>query len=145
MSATLLLGKSSHHTRADDLESFFYVLCWVTLKLGPHRLPKADTTQLIQRWFDYAIAVDGVISGGQNKWSEVQARHMARNAQLSAGPLKDLIVDFEDLVAVRYDMPPSDEDRVQYARALKMFPPDDPLVAQVPAHKYETKIRRLED
>ncbi|ESK91050.1 other 1 protein kinase, partial [Moniliophthora roreri MCA 2997] len=145
MSATLLLGKSSHHTRADDLESFFYVLCWVTLKLGPHRLPKAATAKLIQRWFDYAIAVDGVITGGENKWTGLKSRQMRDDAKLLPGPLKDLIVDFEDLVAVRCEMPPSDEDRVQYARALKMFPPNDPFVVREPAHKYETKITRLED
>ncbi|KAI3618242.1 other 1 protein kinase [Moniliophthora roreri] len=145
MSATLLLGESSHHTRADDLESFFYVLCWVTLKLGPHRLPKAATAKLIQRWFDYAIAVDGVITGGENKWTGLKSREMRDDAKFLPGPLKDLIVDFEDLVAVRCEMPPSDEDRVQYARALKMFPPNDPFVVREPAHKYETKITRLED
>uniref|UniRef100_A0A0W0G4E4 Protein kinase domain-containing protein n=1 Tax=Moniliophthora roreri TaxID=221103 RepID=A0A0W0G4E4_MONRR len=28
MSAKLLLGKATRHKRADDLESFFHVLCW---------------------------------------------------------------------------------------------------------------------
>ncbi|KAI3610020.1 hypothetical protein WG66_007412 [Moniliophthora roreri] len=145
MSATLLLGKSSHHTRADDLESFFYVLCWVTLKLGPHQLPKVDTAKLIQRWFDYAVSADGIISGGHHKWTGLKSRHIRDEAMLLPGLLRDLIVDFEDLVAVRCENAPSDEDRVQYARALKMFPPDDPFVVREPAHKYETKIRRLED
>ncbi|ESK91070.1 hypothetical protein Moror_1165 [Moniliophthora roreri MCA 2997] len=145
MSATLLLGKSSHHTRADDLESFFYVLCWVTLKLGPHRLPKAATAQLIQRWFDYAIAVDGDISGGQNKWAGVQARHMARNAQLSPGPLRDLIVDFEDLVAVRYEREPSALKRKTHEKNIARTTYDEEELSTMEVWSYDKRKERIED
>ncbi|KAK7015135.1 hypothetical protein VNI00_019201 [Paramarasmius palmivorus] len=55
MSAKLLLGTAKQHTRADDLESFFYVLCWLTLNYTPHGITPNAVEKFMKLWFDFHL------------------------------------------------------------------------------------------
>ncbi|KAK7030390.1 hypothetical protein VNI00_014134 [Paramarasmius palmivorus] len=152
MSAQLLLGTSKRHTRADDLESFFYVLCWLTLNYTSHNIAPNDVEKFMKLWFDFRLIEreGGASGGGDIKWQGIVARVMKR-ANLPEGPLRQLICTFEDLLAVRYVVaPPTPADRATYAiivESTKHLPSpqrEDVLKSQA-VWQYDTDIRNLED
>ncbi|EEB89149.1 hypothetical protein MPER_12790, partial [Moniliophthora perniciosa FA553] len=104
MSAQLLLNPPGtvEHSRADDLESFFHVLCmdhahiWSTHAQG--RTSQQYALHVYDRCWDFA---DGP-SGGEGKVALFALGQMEEKAQLKDGPLKDLIVALEEVLAVRY-------------------------------------------
>ncbi|KAK7034733.1 hypothetical protein VNI00_012140 [Paramarasmius palmivorus] len=125
MSATMLLGTSHRQMRADDLESFFYVLCWLTLNYTSHGIAPNEVEKLMKLGFDLHLIEGGRWgSGGDIKKMGIIARDMKRTG-LSPGPLQQLVCEFEDLVAVRYDFPPTEEDR-EYFEDAKIKVLEDP-------------------
>jgi hypothetical protein len=52
MSATLVWNKSAPHTFVDDLESFFYVILWLSLLYSPNSMSPADLTSFMQTVLD---------------------------------------------------------------------------------------------
>ena len=49
--------------------------------------------------------------GGENKESRIKSRFMSTRAQISLGPLLDLLKDLVDVCAVRYEDAPSGEEQ----------------------------------
>ncbi|ESK86363.1 hypothetical protein Moror_5010, partial [Moniliophthora roreri MCA 2997] len=145
MSAKLLLGKATCHKRADDLESFFHVLCWVLLKHGPHSLTATKVVERLNQNYDYVMISEGRSIGGTHKETSLRSRAMRDPEMVSDVCLKKLLVDFEDLVAVRYDHAPSNEDREQYDKIAARMQYDDALLDRQPVWKYDKFLERLED
>ncbi|KAK7030398.1 hypothetical protein VNI00_014142 [Paramarasmius palmivorus] len=149
MSAKLLLRLSNRHTRADDLESFFYVLCWVTLKLGPHDYPAKDVSGMISRWFDrvelFDNGTDRFVEGGSAKHDGVIARHMQNKVKIKEGPLRDLICAFEDLVAVRYQAGPSQEQIDEYNDLKQVYKDNPAKLERNSVYRYEMLRKDLEE
>ncbi|KIM77967.1 hypothetical protein PILCRDRAFT_76129, partial [Piloderma croceum F 1598] len=52
MSAALVWNKSAPHTFVDDLESFFYVIFWLSLMYSPNSMSPADLTSFMQTVLD---------------------------------------------------------------------------------------------
>uniref|UniRef100_A0A0W0FNH0 Fungal-type protein kinase domain-containing protein n=1 Tax=Moniliophthora roreri TaxID=221103 RepID=A0A0W0FNH0_MONRR len=110
MSAKLLSQPPGtvEHERADDLESFFHVLCWITLIYGPHSLDDEDVEEMLASIYNCWWKREGGKSkGGRGKKAMFADREMAKEAKLEDGPLKDLIVELEEALAVRYSEGPS--------------------------------------
>uniref|UniRef100_A0A0W0FD64 Fungal-type protein kinase domain-containing protein n=1 Tax=Moniliophthora roreri TaxID=221103 RepID=A0A0W0FD64_MONRR len=108
MSARLLSHKPGevNHILADDLESFYHVLCWVTLMHGRHELSKEDAENQIARVYDGWNGVKASdVKGGSDKIVDLQKKWMAKQAKLVEGPLRDLVVGLEALLVVRYIEP----------------------------------------
>ncbi|EEB92694.1 hypothetical protein MPER_08761 [Moniliophthora perniciosa FA553] len=124
MSAHLLLKEPGtvEHERADDLESFFHVLCWITLIYGPHDLALGGVNGMLATVYDCWWDRDnGKSKGGTGKYTMFGTKQMAREAQLKDGPLKDLIVALEKALAVCYSEGPS-QTQWKMFEALKANP-----------------------
>ncbi|KAI3605497.1 other 1 protein kinase [Moniliophthora roreri] len=144
MSAELLLGNATCHKRTDDLESFFHVLCWVLLKYGPHSLTVETVIERLGWIYNYVMIYRGRSKGGTHKERSLRSRDMRRAAGLPDGCLKDLLVDFEDLVAVRYDHRPSPKARQQYDELAALANYDEKKLDRHPIWKYDKFLQRLE-
>uniref|UniRef100_A0A0W0F5A3 Fungal-type protein kinase domain-containing protein n=1 Tax=Moniliophthora roreri TaxID=221103 RepID=A0A0W0F5A3_MONRR len=108
MSARLLSHKPGevNHILADDLESFYHVLCWVTLMHGRHELSNRDVESQIARVYDSWHGLGSSdAKGGDNKKIDLLEKWMAKQAKLAEGPLRDLVVGLEALLVVRYIEP----------------------------------------
>ncbi|KAK7041708.1 hypothetical protein VNI00_008997 [Paramarasmius palmivorus] len=105
MSARLLANKPGEvdHTLADDLESFYHVLCWVILMHGEHGLTDDEVKNQIARVYDSWHGVGSTAAtGGEAKKVNLTEGWMADKAKLAEGPLKDLIAKLEDALHARY-------------------------------------------
>ncbi|KAF8491969.1 hypothetical protein BU17DRAFT_59616, partial [Hysterangium stoloniferum] len=59
--------------RADDLESFFYVLVWIALRYTKHGFFKSALTDMLHAAFDHHyLGPAGAAKGGGRKKAEVQ-------------------------------------------------------------------------
>ncbi|EEB96169.1 hypothetical protein MPER_04741, partial [Moniliophthora perniciosa FA553] len=134
---TLLLEDETYNERADDLESFFHVLCYVLLKHGPHTLKPTNVVELLEQEYDYEVICEGQTTGGTHKKRALKARVRREEAGLPVGCLKNLVVDFEDLVAVRYDNRPSSNERERYNKLAAAIRYNDALLDTHPVWKYD--------
>ncbi|KAG7097890.1 hypothetical protein E1B28_005203 [Marasmius oreades] len=107
MSAKLLADPSAPiHELADDLESFYHVLVWVVLKFTPHPLHKHFLMHLLQTRFDETIPRTGQVPvGGGQKALHFESSYMQNTSQLPQGELRNLIVDLEAVLRIRYAKP----------------------------------------
>ncbi|EEB95677.1 hypothetical protein MPER_05312 [Moniliophthora perniciosa FA553] len=145
ISAQLLknLPGTVEHSRADDLESFFHVLCWITLIYGPHSLEDVQVTNMLSQVYDsWWESAAGGIKGGHGKVVLFILREMKRKAQLKDGPLKDLIVELEDALSVRYQKGPSEVEWDNYNES-KALPGYTKLVATHPVQLYLNSVETL--
>uniref|UniRef100_A0A0W0F2R1 Fungal-type protein kinase domain-containing protein n=1 Tax=Moniliophthora roreri TaxID=221103 RepID=A0A0W0F2R1_MONRR len=145
MSAKLLYKPPGtvEHERVDDLESFFHVLCWITLIYGPHELDVEDVEEMLASIYNYCWKREGGKSkGGDGKVALFALRKMAKNAQLEDGALKDLIVELEDALAVRYK-PGPDKDQLEDFEETKANPLYAQLVATHPVQRYIDSMENL--
>ncbi|KAF9254008.1 hypothetical protein L218DRAFT_951904 [Marasmius fiardii PR-910] len=122
MSARLLHAKPKEHVPhliADDLKSFYHVLCWVTLKHGQHQLSEMEVVNWLETVFN------GRALGGSGKTTAICSSKIKRDTQLHSGPTKDLILNLENIFQVRYMDVPPDEDLMRVdaiMRSGKGFP-----------------------
>ncbi|THU80557.1 hypothetical protein K435DRAFT_809789 [Dendrothele bispora CBS 962.96] len=108
-----LSGPLSHrpsHSLKDDLESFFHVLAWTSLKYTKHEMGYYElggclcgTYEVLQYCYE-----TGKILG--NKSKENQNRFLIERAKFPPGALRALLYDFEDTCAARYDPDPDQMD-----------------------------------
>uniref|UniRef100_A0A0W0GB29 Protein kinase domain-containing protein n=1 Tax=Moniliophthora roreri TaxID=221103 RepID=A0A0W0GB29_MONRR len=157
MSAKLLMTPTPDtHELADDLESFYHVLTWVTLRYTPHGLDDGKLVELIYRYFDdsWFDAASGKTRGGQLKRAYLTQREM-RNAELPQGELAQLIDDLAILLRIRYEDSPSAEE-IQVFESLqaqaKLLSKDDgkldgfmqSLFERDPVWQYREKMKLLQ-
>uniref|UniRef100_A0A0W0GD47 Fungal-type protein kinase domain-containing protein n=1 Tax=Moniliophthora roreri TaxID=221103 RepID=A0A0W0GD47_MONRR len=146
MSARLLLGRDGGlHTHVDDLESFFHVLCWIVLRVGHYSLEVKEAIEHLQAVYDYAVIYEGQTSGGAHKEARLMAYWMTQRAGVSNECLRNLVTDFEELVAVRYNKEPSKEARVEYNELAAAVNYQDRKLLNQPVWKYDKNKERLKD
>ncbi|KAK7041706.1 hypothetical protein VNI00_008995 [Paramarasmius palmivorus] len=105
MSAMLLADEPGEvdHMLADDLESFYHVLCWVTLLHGQHGLEDDQVKRQLARVYDSWHGVGAVpATGGEVKKVTLNERWMDKKAKLAPGPFRKLVVELEQTLGVRY-------------------------------------------
>ncbi|KAK7044110.1 hypothetical protein VNI00_007827 [Paramarasmius palmivorus] len=106
ISADVLLRQSreANQCLADDLESFYHVLCWLTLTRGQHGLTAKEVEAQITRSYHFRNgATEHKATGGTYKMIDfVSLRYMQTQAKLPLGPLATLIYDLENVFRFRY-------------------------------------------
>uniref|UniRef100_A0A0W0GF88 Fungal-type protein kinase domain-containing protein n=1 Tax=Moniliophthora roreri TaxID=221103 RepID=A0A0W0GF88_MONRR len=146
MSARLLLGRDGGlHTHVDDLESFFHVLSWIVLRVGHYSVGVKEAIEHLKAMYDYAVIYEGQTSGGSHKKARLAGVWMTQFAGVSNECLRDLVTDFEELVAVRYIKAPSKEDREAYDEFAAAMNYQDRKLLNQPVWKYDKNKERLED
>jgi hypothetical protein len=108
MSAGLISGSSNLHDFRDDLESSIYVLLWTTLMYS-----EVSNRDVVPTF------LSGVLdpqpygnNGGFGKADFLKGRTFLSNVQFPGRPLLHTLIDrLAQLFSVRYDKPPSQEDR----------------------------------
>jgi hypothetical protein len=113
------------HELQDDLESFFWVLLWVSLRYTRHNLPPEDLNDLLSA-FDQVFWESN--RGGTRKRNILLARQIPNDVKFKNGALDKLFDRFNDLFAVRYKEPPSPPELDAYHILKAAFAPDHPVI-----------------
>jgi hypothetical protein len=112
IAAWLLQAKEpAAYTPADDWESSFHVLSWVVLHFTRHGLDPSQLTAKLATTYDFSYMRG---DGGENRESRITMGFMSTKAQISLGPLLDLLKDLVDVFAVRYEAEPLEEEKKAY-------------------------------
>ncbi|KAK7041788.1 hypothetical protein VNI00_009077 [Paramarasmius palmivorus] len=134
--AAILLSKKPcdvEHSLIDDQESFYHVLCWLTLMYGRHGLTAEEVEDQIARSYDGGRPPSEA-KGGDGKKVDFIDRYMCSEAKLIRSPLSNLIYNLELMFIGRYYIswysPDMDKDG---------YKPDDLDWAMV--HYNEDKLR----
>ncbi|KAK7442200.1 hypothetical protein VKT23_016172 [Stygiomarasmius scandens] len=112
MSAVLLSQRTSSvsgrlvHSISDDLESFFHVLTWTALQYTHHDLTGGQLSYLLHYVYDTVKYEQNKVLGGDGKIGAMLCRRMKRAVGFVPGAFRDVIVDFEDTFAARYEENP---------------------------------------
>ncbi|KAF8509369.1 hypothetical protein BU17DRAFT_70468 [Hysterangium stoloniferum] len=143
--------------RADDLESFFYVLVWIALRYTKHGFFKNALTDMLHAAFDHHyLDPDGAAKGGDRKKVEVCFSDPFQVSRLFNVPLKEMIETLAITFAVRYEKAPKARDIVQYRQlferegssdvkpvALGKPADDDAIFSALLAGKYLKRLATL--
>jgi hypothetical protein len=144
LQAQVVPGQPIHHTLQDDLESFYHVLSWILLQHEPHHLSQTVKLQeIIAHTYNYAVTVDGYRQGGMVKRLALLASVSDAEDIYFDGPMKDLIMDLQRALRVRYMKPPTEAQRQQY-RSLKKSCPEE-LLQTCAVWEYDTALTRIQD
>ncbi|KAF8514932.1 hypothetical protein BU17DRAFT_94009 [Hysterangium stoloniferum] len=101
--------------RADDLESFFYVLVCIAVRYTEHRFVKGALTKMLHAAFDnHYLDPKGAAKGGGTKKPEVPTSDSFQFSRLFNVSLKELIKTLAKTIAVRYEEAPKATEIAQY-------------------------------
>ncbi|KAF8520637.1 hypothetical protein BU17DRAFT_88854 [Hysterangium stoloniferum] len=93
--------------RADDLESFFYVLVCIAVRYTEHRFVKGVLTKMLHAAFDdHYLDPKGAAKGGGTKKPQVPTSDPFQVSRLFNVSLKELIKTLAKTIAVRYEEAP---------------------------------------
>ncbi|KAF9263219.1 hypothetical protein L218DRAFT_865644, partial [Marasmius fiardii PR-910] len=90
-------GKAISHTVTDDLESFYHVLCWVTVQYVNHQLSDADIVELLNRVYDYATSKNGKDAGGKGKKNAMVTMEFTKDVEIKCSVLRFLVKTIESV------------------------------------------------
>jgi len=106
--------------RGDDLESFWHVLLWVTLRHCEHKLPFNGIVASLRDLFDNAyIGGTGQRNGGRNKLELLNSQKLFVAMKLGNRLLHHIFVATSTILAARY--PESDEKEAQLIEVEKIW------------------------
>jgi hypothetical protein len=122
------------------LESFFWVLLWVSLRYTRHNQPPENLNDLLSA-FDQVFWESN--RGGMRKQDMLLARRIPNRVKFGHEALDKLFNVFNELFAVRYKAPPSPLELDTYNAVIAAFGPDHPVIQFQPIHLYTQHIDRL--
>ncbi|KAF8498369.1 hypothetical protein BU17DRAFT_72336 [Hysterangium stoloniferum] len=106
--------------RADDLESFFYVLVCIAVRYTEHRFVKGALTKMLHAAFDdHYLDPKGAAKGGGTKKPEVPTSDPFQVSRLFNVSLKELIKTLAKTIAVRYEESPKATEIAQYKQLFE--------------------------
>ena len=106
--------------RGDDLESFWHVLLWVTLRHCEHNLPFNGIVASLRDLFDNAyIGGTGQRNGGRYKLELLNSQKLFVAMKLGNRLLHQIFVATATILAARY--PESDEKEAQLIKVEKIW------------------------
>jgi len=106
--------------RGDDLESFWYVLLWVTLRHCEHKLLFDRIVASLRNLFDNAyIGGTGQRNGGDNKLELLNSQKLIKNMALGSPVLEVILVTVATILAARY--PGSNMEEAQLTKVEKIW------------------------
>ncbi|KAJ8089622.1 hypothetical protein PM082_014880 [Marasmius tenuissimus] len=124
ISARLLQAtEPEKHLPEDDMESIYHLLCWIYLQFCRHELPSTEISRWMkdiynERYFCSVICDD---MGGDGKVTAFLERQFMTKSRFPDGPVRDLIFELEEVFAVGYENPPTNQQRVLYERLKEGF------------------------
>ncbi|KAF8498372.1 hypothetical protein BU17DRAFT_72339 [Hysterangium stoloniferum] len=134
--------------RADDLESFFYVIVWIALRCTEH--------SFVQAFDDHYLDPQGAAKGGDRKKVEVCFSDPFQVSRLFNVSLRELIKTLAKTFAVRYEEAPKATEIAQYkqlfekegtsgAKSLHLsgLADDDAVLSTLLAGKYLKRVTAL--
>jgi serine/threonine protein kinase len=137
MSAALVKDRNAPHTFVDDIESFFYVILWLSLMYSPSSMSPSDLTAFIQTVLD-PKQYEG--TGGSAKADFLMGRSALRGLTFEGRESLPLLLNnLATLFAARYEPEPSEEEK-----ALLSQHAGTALVAHLLAWKHQERLRWLE-
>jgi len=106
--------------RGDDLESFWYVLLWVTLRHCEHKLLFDRIVASLRNLFDNAyIGGTGQRNGGDNKLELLNSQKLIKNMALGSPVLEVILVTVATILAARY--PGSNMEEAQLIKVEEIW------------------------
>ncbi|KAG7087838.1 hypothetical protein E1B28_013776 [Marasmius oreades] len=98
----LLTGQDMLHTVADDLESFFHVLCWVAIQYVEHDLSDRKIIDFVRSVYDHSTQENGRDTGGKNKQDAILLKNFSESVKFRGGPLSQMIEAIEHILCCWY-------------------------------------------
>ncbi|KAK7030419.1 hypothetical protein VNI00_014163 [Paramarasmius palmivorus] len=141
---------SVEHTLLDDLESFFHVLCYIVLVRCEHGLDQKAVKHHLRTVYDAWFSDDGddsdeTVVGGVDKGRAMKSFFIKGEAKLPDSPLRDLLIELEDVFASRYIGAPSQEARKEFEELVTEMNPSERQLEKMknPVWIYDGKIAKL--
>jgi len=133
-------------SRDDDLESFWHVLLWVTLRHCDHELSFDRIVASLRDLFDNAfIGATGQRNGGDNKRSLLTSQSLFVDMALGSPVLEVILVTVAKILAARY--PGSNMEEAQLIKVGKiwtMVQSENPLLQEQSELNKAVKYRILD-
>ncbi|THU98085.1 hypothetical protein K435DRAFT_721142 [Dendrothele bispora CBS 962.96] len=148
ISAALLRPDRPCHSLEDDLESFVHVFSWTCLKHVKNTMMPSELGDHLFLGYDQVIfdRTTDQVFGGKTKERNLKSRAL-RTAGFVDSAFRDLLLDFEDTCAARYD-PDPDPSIVAQSRAALASTTDpfirDTVLSRLPDLVTQNKRDRLE-
>jgi len=94
------------HGRLDDLESFYHVLFWVSLRHARHALNPVDFNDYLDNIFDHPLVYGDKTYSSITKSLHMTSTLMLEEAEFQNPPLRNLLLGFHVAFKVLYNPPP---------------------------------------
>ena len=105
--------------REDDLESFWHVLLWITLRHCDHQMPLTRIVHTLGLLFDCMyVGGTGQMQGGQFKRDSLMTQLSVTDMRLASKVLNTILSDTAEVLSIRY---PSDKTQDQILRIQRMW------------------------
>jgi len=142
ISVRLLSQPGAEHLLQDDLESFFWVLLWVSLRYTAHNQPPEKLGDLLSA-FDQVYRQSN--EGGEHKHSMLSSRRIPKQIVFSAGKdLNDILGEFSDLFNTRYLDKPTPQALKRYNHLVQAVGPKHDSLQDNHVHSYIERTGRLQ-
>ncbi|THU98068.1 hypothetical protein K435DRAFT_753274 [Dendrothele bispora CBS 962.96] len=128
ISAALLQLHRPCHSLKDDLESFVHVFSWTCLKHVKNMMMPSQLGEHLSSGYDQVIfdrTADQVF-GGVTKEKNLRSRAL-RTAGFVDGAFRDLLLDFEDTCAARYDPDPDLDKIAEKRKKFSKYSPEEQM------------------
>ena len=122
------------HGRLDDLESFYHVLFWVSLKHARHGFHPVDLYDGFTRLFEHALIYGEKAYSNNSKSSHMKSTDMLEDIIFLNHPLRELLLRLSVAFKVLYISPPTSNKIVPPARK-----------AQQAGESYQTELENYNE
>jgi hypothetical protein len=130
----LLTNSRKEHTLQDDMESFFWVLLYASLRYSPSNQESEDLANLLST-FDQVYWMSN--KGGVLKGDMLIAQQVPKTVKFSGHEeLDKILAELNSLFATRYEEPPS-EAALEACRSLLEMGISRSVIETLPAYIYE--------
>ncbi|KDR75624.1 hypothetical protein GALMADRAFT_491327 [Galerina marginata CBS 339.88] len=85
------ITNSIERQRYHDLESFYHVICWVSLMHARHGLDGTSLLDILRQIFDCAVKVKGTVKASYTKKSYMRANDLTHETKFQNEPLACLL------------------------------------------------------
>jgi hypothetical protein len=141
ISVRLLSEPGVEHLLQDDLESFFWVLLWVSLRYTRHNQPPEELADLLSA-FDQVYEDSN--RGGQHKLAMLVMRRASQITFAASDHLNLVLQALSDLFNTRYRPEPTPFEMGLYEQLISLVGADHGLVKSHAVYLYHEQKERLQ-
>jgi hypothetical protein len=136
----LLKEPGLEHQLADDLESFFWVLLWVSLRYTSHNLSPELLSECLAA-FDQVFLTES--SGGLSKSEMLVARRIPDHVKFLSKALNPIFKELSDMFAIRYKPTPTTAENDVYEFMKDLIPDSDGRFQGLYAHLWAQHMKHI--